>query len=61
MINELIDIICEHTADGISEITHDALWQELTDGELMPIKAGAVIPKTPDEKHLEWAIHAVNA
>lgn len=60
VLNELIDLICEHTADGISEITHDALWQELRDGELMPIQAGSVISKTPDEKHLEWAIRAVS-
>lgn len=55
-LDEFIDIISKWRAEAISEETHkDALWRELANGERMSINAGAIIPRKPTPKELEWA------
>jgi len=55
LLNEVMDAVCQHSANFVSEATHDALWEELENGESMPVRLGAIIGKTPEAKHLEWA------
>lgn len=60
-LRDIMSAICDgHSAASISELTHDALWDETEIGLPMSIKAGAVIPGeiTPDA--IEWAKGAFN-
>jgi len=56
IINIYIDIIKSMTAEQISNITHeDAMWDELENGDPMPVSAGSIIPRQPTEVELTWA------
>src|SRR5262245_5541433 len=45
MLNTVMDWICNgESARSISEISHDALWDETEIGAPMPVRAGAVVP-----------------
>jgi hypothetical protein len=55
-LNVFIDIIRKQPAGFVSDVTHDdALWQELKDGNMMPVRAGAIITRPPSQEELEWA------
>lgn len=43
------------TAAEISELTHDALWQETETGDPISIAAASVTPSEPDAEDLAWA------
>jgi hypothetical protein len=61
-LNVYIDLVRPQPANFISDVTHeDALWQELKDGDLMPIGAGAVVPREPSPADLEWAQAQIRA
>jgi Protein of unknown function (DUF4065) len=62
IVDMMADVICQkHTAASISELTHDALWEETAIGADMSIGAASVISGeiTPDD--LDWAAKAFAA
>lgn len=61
ILNRAITVICQHSADVVSEATHDALWKEMVNGQHMPVRAGAgsVSAQPHSSKHLEWALSVI--
>lgn len=60
IMNEAIDWVCHsHTANSISDFTHDALWREIELGEQIPIGAASVAVGTVTAEDLEWAERAI--
>ena len=58
-VDMIADMICrKHTAVSISEITHDALWDETEIGADMPIGAAAIIPGEVTPEDMAWATKA---
>lgn len=55
ILNEVIDAVCAHTAGSVSDVTHDALWQEINNGDDMSIAAGSIITRAPTEDEMNWA------
>jgi hypothetical protein len=56
MLRDVMAAICDgHSAQSISELTHDALWDETEIGQPMSVRAGAIISAeiTPDA--IKWA------
>ena len=52
-----IDYVCDnHTADSISELTHDIVWESAHEGEEIPLEA-VLASKAGDitEHHINWA------
>ncbi len=49
-----------HSAQALSDLTHDALWKETERGEQIPIAAAAAAPGTPTEDDLRWAEKALS-
>lgn len=57
ILNEAIDWVCnDHTARSISELSHDALWEEAELGEQIPIGAAAVAPDDLCGDDMQWAL-----
>lgn len=57
ILHEAIDWICkEHSAKSISDLTHDALWDETEIGQDISIGAASVIPGEVTEDDMNWAI-----
>ena len=57
ILHEAIDWICgNHSAKSISDLTHDALWEEIELGKEIPIGAASVIPGEITEDDMSWAI-----
>ena len=55
-LNQVIERVRRQPAAFVSDVTHDdPLWQELEDGEPMPVRAGAVVTRTPRPRELAWA------
>ena len=54
-LHEAIETIRHLGAHEASEETHDFLWDELEDGEQMPIAAAAIVPAEVLPEHIEWA------
>lgn len=48
----------QHSAQAISDLTHDSLWEEMDDE--IPIAAAAVKPGKPTEDDLLWAENALS-
>lgn len=48
LVDDVIEIVCEHTATDISEITHDSIWQKLEIGEKLPLYS-CLVAKLGDE------------
>jgi uncharacterized phage-associated protein len=56
VLRDVMQQVCDgHSAASISELTHDALWDETEIGQDMSVGAGAVLPGeiTPDA--IKWA------
>ncbi len=56
VLRDVMAQVCDgHSAASISDLTHDALWDETEIGQDMSVKAGAVLPGeiTPDA--MRWA------
>lgn len=53
----LIDCVCKnHTANSISEMTHDIVWKAAKVGEEIPLEALlAAQPGEVTDKHMKWA------
>ena len=58
----LIEEICEHhTANSISEATHNIIWEAAIEGEEIPLEATlAAIPGEITNKHTTWADTLIN-
>jgi hypothetical protein len=55
ILNQVMDVLCKYTAAEVSDSTHDAFWRELSDGDIMSVGAGSVVPREPTLKEIEWA------
>lgn len=56
ILHEAIDWICgNHSAKSISDLTHDALWEEIELGKEIPIGAASVTPGEITEDDMSWA------
>jgi uncharacterized phage-associated protein len=56
VLRDVMEQVCEgHSAASISDLTHDALWDETEIGQEMSVRAGAIFPAeiTPDA--MRWA------
>lgn len=61
VINDVIDALRKQPASAVSDDTHDALWEEMDNNELMSIKAASVSSRPPSSKELDWASKQVRA
>lgn len=52
-----IEYVCEnHTANSISELTHDIVWEAAKDGEEIPLEALLASKRGEiTKKHMDWA------
>jgi hypothetical protein len=56
VLRDVMTQVCDgHSAASISDLTHDALWDETEIGQDMSIKAGAVIPGEITPEAFQWA------
>ena len=56
ILQESIRMICRKPAVQASEETHDALWQEIENGDQIPIGAASVLIGQLDPSELNWAL-----
>ncbi len=42
LASTILDAVCGYTANGISELTHDVIWDAASEGEEIPLKATLV-------------------
>lgn len=54
-LQEAIDAITPLRSQEASEDTHDSLWEELEDGQQMPIAAAAIVPAKVLPEEIRWA------
>lgn len=54
-LQEAIDAITPLRSQDASDDTHDSLWEELKDGEQMPIAAAAIVPAEVLPEDIMWA------
>ncbi len=57
-LRDVIEWAASLSAKEISDLTHDALWEETDFGRQISIAAASVTPSEPDEEDLEWARQA---
>ncbi|MEL7481791.1 MAG: Panacea domain-containing protein [Pseudomonadota bacterium] len=55
VLQNVIEAVRPLTAFEVSEISHDALWEETPHGGEIPVAAAASQPVTPDQRIMEWA------
>lgn len=57
LADEIREVICEeHTANSISELSHDLIWETANMGEVIPMSASlASIPGEVTHEMLKWA------
>jgi hypothetical protein len=61
ILRDVMSQICDgHSAASISELTHDALWDETEIGQDMSVRAGAVLPAEITPEAIQWAKGAFN-
>lgn len=59
VLRDVMEQVCEgHSAASISDLTHDALWDETEIGQEMSIKAGAIFPAEITADAVRWAREA---
>ncbi len=56
LIHRVIEAIRPFSAQGVSNLTHDALWEELADGASMSVAAGSVRPEPMSDDAWRWAL-----
>lgn len=57
ILNEAITWVCDnHTAKSISELSHDALWEQAELGEQIPVGAATVMPDDISGADIDWAL-----
>lgn len=55
LIHRAIDFVRPHTASSISDLSHDAYWEELPENAEMSVAAGGVWPSEIDDETMDWA------
>ncbi len=55
-LHEAIDVIVRLSAKEASNRTHGPIWEELLNGEQMPVRAAAVIPSDVSPEDIELAL-----
>jgi len=55
IVNRVISIIKEQTAEEASHESHGSMWEELENGTSMPVGAASIIARKPTELEIEWA------
>jgi hypothetical protein len=56
VLHEVMAWICDgESAKSISDLTHDALWEETEIGAPMLVRAGAVVPAEITPEAIDWA------
>ncbi len=56
LIDEIIEIISnDHTAQSISDLTHDEVWKVAKEGEEIPYYTILGKESKPSQKAVEWA------
>ncbi|ESY77335.1 hypothetical protein X739_22265 [Mesorhizobium sp. LNHC220B00] len=59
ILHSAIDAICSLSAAEASAATHDALWDNIHNGQQMPIRAAAIIPGDLQPDDIDWALEAI--
>lgn len=61
LVDEVRDVICNaHTADSISALSHDQVWEAANLGEIIPLSASLVADAgEPTDEMLKWAASVV--
>lgn len=60
ILNEAIQWVCNnHTAQSISDLSHDALWAQAELGEQIPVGAATIVPDDLDGDDIAWALKAL--
>jgi hypothetical protein len=60
-LRDIMAAICDgHSAASISDLTHDALWDETEIGQPMSVKAGSIFPAEITPEAMNWAKEAFN-
>lgn len=54
-LRDVIEWASKMSAKEISDLTHDALWDESDDGAQIPVAAAAVTPGTVGDADIRWA------
>lgn len=58
--NAVVKALLEHTANAVSEMSHDVIWQAAAEGEEIPLSATlAAQPGEITEEVVNWAIDAM--
>lgn len=60
IILDAIRIICAKSAGQASSDTHDALWEEISNGDQIPVGAASVRPGTLEPDDIEWALKSID-
>ena len=56
LAKSVLNIVCQHTATEVSELSHDASWEAASEGEEIPLCATLVTENGPITKEVrEWA------
>lgn len=55
ILREVMEAVRPLTAFEVSELSHDALWDETPNGQMIQVSAAAAQLVTPDARILEWA------
>lgn len=60
ILNRAIAYVCDnHTAESISELTHDPLWENTLMGAQIYVSAATINPVKAGPKQLEWALSQI--
>lgn len=60
LVDFVLKQVCDHTAAGISELSHDSIWEAANDGEVIPFEATLVAqPAALKEAVSTWADEVV--
>lgn len=55
ILSSVMEAVRPLTAFEVSELSHDALWEETPHGAMIPVQAASAQLVAPDERILEWA------
>lgn len=60
VVNEALEWVCGRSARTVSDMTHDALWDEVDLGAQIHIGAASVTPGEVLPEDMEWALGALD-
>lgn len=50
LVHEILAFVIRQSAESVSELSHDSLWEEVAMGEQMSVEAGSVFPDDVTEQ-----------